>query len=184
MRVISGIFKGRKLRTLSGYRVRPTSQRVREAIFDLLEVEWDGCVVLDLFAGSGALGVEALSRGAQRAVFVEMDPAAVELLWKNLSVLGVTERAKVVRADVIRFLRKGGSKEQYGVVFADPPYGKQLASKCLMELAKRGWLSKGAMVVIEHSKREHLEEERGSLRLVSRRRYGDTMVSLYVSSGI
>ena len=182
LRVVSGFLKGRRIRTLSGYRLRPTSQRVKEAIFDLVQLEWETCEVLDLFAGSGALGIEALSRGAKRAVFVERDPAAAHLLRENLSRMGLAAMAKVVKADALRFLRKGPERERYQVVFADPPYEKDLARKCLLELAERGWVASGGMVVMEHSKREEMEEKIGSLVLESRRRYGDTLVSLYVAS--
>ena len=182
LRVVSGFLKGRKLKTLSGYRLRPTSQRVKEAIFDLVQPEWDRCDVLDLFAGSGALGIEALSRGAKKAVFVERDPAAARLLRENLSRMGLVAMAKVVRADALRFLRKGPEMERYQIVFADPPYGKDLARRCLLGLAEGGWVAQGGMVVMEHSKREEMEEKIGSLVLASRRRYGDTLVSLYVAS--
>ncbi len=179
---MSGFLKGRKLRALSGYRLRPTSHRVREAIFDLMQLEWETCHVLDLFAGSGALGIEALSRGAKKAVFVERDPAIARLLKENLSRMGLVAMAEVVKADVLRFLRKGPETERYQIVFADPPYGKDLARMCLLELAGGGWVAPGGMVVMEHSKREDLEEKIGPLVLVSRRRYGDTLVSLYVAS--
>lgn len=179
MRVVSGAARGRRLRAPAGRRTRPTSDKVKEALFDLLSLEWSGRVVLDLFAGSGALGIEALSRGAKRAVFVEKDLVAVRSLRANLETCSMLDRAKVVKADVIRFLQRGSEGHRFDVILADPPYDKGLAMVCARAVGKGEWLEKDGVLVLEHSPREDLPESLGVLIRFKLRRYGDTCVSFY-----
>ncbi|HVF75170.1 MAG TPA: 16S rRNA (guanine(966)-N(2))-methyltransferase RsmD [Acidimicrobiales bacterium] len=121
MRVVGGSERGRALRSPKGHDIRPTSDRVREAVFNMVDTLGgvDDATVVDLFAGTGALGIEALSRGAASAVFVERDRSAAALVQENLDALGLAERGKVVRLDVVRWLETAGPFE---VAFADPPY--------------------------------------------------------------
>ncbi len=179
MRVVSGTAKGIRLKAPGGRRTRPTADKVKEALFDMLRVQWAGCWVLDLFAGSGALGIEALSRGADVAVFVEKDPLAIRALRTNLQTCALADRARVVMNDVLRFLRMGSAGNRFDVILADPPYEKGLASSCLLEVDKGDWIKKGGILVVEHSVRESLPQSCLVLARVKLRRYGDTCVSLY-----
>lgn len=179
MRVVSGTAKGRRLKAPSGSRTRPTADKVKEALFDLLLVEWEGCLVLDLFAGSGALGIEALSRGARKAVFVERDLSALRILRANLETCFMLERAQVVRAEAIKFLQRGSKGGRFHVILADPPYEKGLAAGCVRAVGKGDWLEKEGILALEHSFREELPESFEALLRLELRRYGDTCISLY-----
>jgi 16S rRNA (guanine966-N2)-methyltransferase len=171
MRVVAGEFKGRPLRAAGGTRTRPTADRVREALFSILG-DVTGARVLDLFAGSGALGIEALSRGAASVTFVERDPRAVAAIRRNLDALGAS--AELVRGDALAFIRR--RRGPYDLVFVDPPYDS--AARLAGPLAERlpAVLANGARVVTESDKREPLDLP---LRLARERVYGDTRVAVY-----
>lgn len=178
MRIIAGEWKGRRLAAVKG-RVRPTSARVREAIFNILG-DLEGVSVLDLFAGTGALALEALSRGAKAAVLVEDHPAALQVLRRNLEKLGAGGRAQVLPLAVdkaLKVLARQGKK--FHLVLLDPPYGRGLAATTLTALEHADILAPGALVVAEHSSRETLAEHLQRLTLVQCRQYGDTRVSFY-----
>jgi 16S rRNA (guanine966-N2)-methyltransferase len=172
MRVIAGELGGRRLQTARGVATRPTAERVREALFSMLG-ELDGAVVLDLFAGSGALGIEALSRGAARATFVERSPQALAALRANVAALALTERSRILGGDALAALR---GNDKYDLVFLDPPYATAalLAGPLSRELP--GVLRAGARVVSESDRRAPLELE---LPLRRERRYGDTMIRIH-----
>lgn len=179
MRIIAGEFRGRRLAPLKG-RVRPTSDKVREAIFNILGSAVEGAQVLDLFAGTGALAWEALSRGARQAVLVEEEGASLEVLRRNLEALGLAERAQVLPLPVQGALKKLSARgEKFDLVFLDPPYGRGLAAATLKALEASGLLDPEARVVAEHSRREALPEQVGRLSLSRCRRYGDTQVAFY-----
>lgn len=178
MRIISGALKGRILAPVKG-RTRPTAAKVREAIFDILGPAVLEVVVLDLFAGTGALGIEALSRGAAQAVFVEDQPAALKVLRRNLETLGLQDLSLVLPLPVAAALKKLAAKgARFSLVFLDPPYGDGAAST-LAALAASGLLSPQARVVAEHSRRETLPEAGFGLARQTLRRYGDTQVAIY-----
>jgi 16S rRNA (guanine966-N2)-methyltransferase len=169
MRVVAGLAGGRRLRAPAGRKVRPTSERVREALFNSLgslEV-LEGATVVDLFAGTGALGIEALSRGAASATFVDADLQAVKVIKENLRVTGLGAKARVVHADVFRFLADAPA-EPVDLAFADPPYAFDAWPALLGALRAR-------MVAIEA--RSHIALEAGWRPLRSKR-YGDTVVTL------
>ena len=179
MRVISGKLKGKKLFTLKGMDLRPTSDRVKEAIFDILQNSIQGKRVLDLFAGTGALGIEALSRGAKGAVFVEGSPQSLAVLYKNLDACRLREQAEVLSREAqrgIEILSERG--ETFDLIFLDPPYGKGLACKALQALPGRSILAPEALIVAEHSPAEALEAI-PSLERIDQRRYGSTLVSFF-----
>jgi 16S rRNA (guanine966-N2)-methyltransferase len=195
MRVIAGRLGGRRLRAPAGLVTRPTSDRVKEAVFAMLE-DVAALHVLDLFAGTGALGIEALSRGAAQAVFVERDAGAVKVLNANLAALGIPpELAEVRRADALDALRGAASREEtYDLVFIDPPYGRaRPASLASDPPSAERWgaelsamlpalLSPGARVVVESDRRAPLELPReGASELVLERdkRYGDTSITIH-----
>jgi 16S rRNA (guanine966-N2)-methyltransferase len=179
MRIIAGEFKGRRLAAVKGH-IRPTSDRVREAIFNILGPAVLEARVLDLFAGTGALTLEALSRGAREAVLVEDQGAALGVLRRNLAALGLEDRTRVMPMPVQGALRKlAAQEEQFTLVFLDPPYERGLALETLATLQGSGLLFPEAKVVAEHSYRETLPEQVGRLKLSQGRRYGDTQVAFY-----
>jgi 16S rRNA (guanine966-N2)-methyltransferase len=180
MRIIAGAFKGRRLAPVKG-RIRPTAAKVREAVFNILGAGVDGVRVLDLFAGTGALGIEALSRGAAAAVFVEEHPEALKVLRRNLEALELSGRTEVWPLPVTAALKKAaGRGERFGLAFLDPPYGGDAAAAALSTLASLDLLGSGARVVVEHSRRESLPEACGALMRLTVRRYGDTQVAFYL----
>jgi 16S rRNA (guanine(966)-N(2))-methyltransferase RsmD len=175
VRVIAGTYGGRRLTAPPGSRTRPTSDRVREALFSILGVRLGGARVLDLFAGSGALGIEALSRGAESAVFVDDAPAAIRAIRANLEALQID--AGVRRADALRFLgAASGDGAQYDLVFLDPPY--RLADTLAGRLSEAlpAVLAPGAVAVAESDRRAPLALD---LPLLDERRYGDTLIRIY-----
>ena len=171
MRVVAGEFRGRRLAAPRGIRTRPTADRVREALFSILG-EVSGARVLDLYAGSGALGIEALSRGAESAVFVERDARAAAVIERNLASLGLDQR--VVTQDVMRFLAR--ARGRFDLVFCDPPYDS--ASSLAGPLAERlpALTSEGARIVTESDKRTPLELP---FPLLRERTYGDTRIAIH-----
>ena len=181
MRITAGSLRGRRLTTHRGKAIRPTSSRVREAMFNLLQDRIDGARVLDLFAGAGALGIEALSRGAASVVFVDSSRTARRTIEGNLKQLELREYAQVFCCEVnkaIKALSQDG--ERFGIVFVDPPYGKGLAQDSLRAIAQESILAQDGIVLVEHDKREQIGDEYGILRLKSSKRYGDTQVSVFV----
>jgi 16S rRNA (guanine966-N2)-methyltransferase len=175
MRVIAGELGGRRLVTARGARTRPTAERVREAVFSMLG-ELDGAVVLDLFAGSGALGIEALSRGATRATFVERAPRALAALRTNLAALALTERARVIGGDALAALR---GDDKYDLVFLDPPYAIVAGLAGALSRDLPDVLAAGARVVSESDRRAPLAL---ALPLLRERRYGDTLIRIHEST--
>ena len=179
MRIIAGEFKGRRLAAVKG-RVRPTSDRVREAIFSVLGAAVVEAAVLDLFAGTGALSLEALSRGAKHAVLVEEHGTALKILRDNIDTLDLESRTRVLPLPVTRALKTLAAQgEQFSLVFLDPPYERGLVPKTLAALQDSSLLLPKARVVAEHSQRETLPELVGRLNLSQSRRYGDTQVAFY-----
>ena len=176
MRVIAGRLGGRRLRPPPEAGVRPTSDRVREALFAQLGALEDAHV-LDLYAGTGALGIEALSRGASAAVFVERSPASLAVLQDNLGHLGLEAQSRIVRGDALAVVRRlGRSAERFDLVLADPPYAFEVGPELLTLLLAARIVAPGGTVVIESSRRHPLRPVVG-WRVVSDRRYGDTVVT-------
>lgn len=172
MRIVAGSFKGRRLHAPAGASTRPTADRVREALFSILGT-LDGERVLDLFAGSGALGIEALSRGAAEAIFVDSDSRAVAAIRRNLDAVGV--ESSVRRRDALAYLRDA-SERPFDLVFLDPPYSS--ASELAGPLSERlpAVLSENARIVSESDKRNPLEL---TLPLIDERVYGDTRIAIH-----
>jgi 16S rRNA (guanine966-N2)-methyltransferase len=182
VRVIAGRYGGRRLKAPRGRTTRPTSDRVREALFSLLG-DVDGATVLDLFAGTGALGIEALSRGAARAVFVERDPAALRALQANLAALELREPAAEVRsADALLGLRTARERrETYDLLFVDPPYGDARAWEGKLSAALPPLLAPAGRVVVESDRRMPLalDVRQEGLEVEQERRYGDTSITIH-----
>jgi 16S rRNA (guanine(966)-N(2))-methyltransferase RsmD len=185
LRVIAGRFGGRLLADAPSAGVRPTADRVREALFAALG-DVSGARVLDLYAGTGALGIEALSRGAARAVFVERSSAALAVLRKNLESLGLggaSEEARVVRGDAFGALRRLARAGQcFDLVLVDPPYGSGEATRALAALVETRVLSPTGEVVVETSRRHPVAPVAG-LALRGERRYGDTLIARFGPQG-
>lgn len=172
-----------RLKVPKGHRVRPTQERVKEAVFDILVSRFPlyDIQVLDLFAGSGSLGIEALSRGARRAVFIEPSPAAWKALAENLRMSRLRSRGRIIRATVLRGLRVVEEEgTRFGGVFLDPPYDQGWINKILPILARSPILEKEAWVVVEHGSQERVADSCPPLVLTDRRHYGTTWVSFYV----
>lgn len=178
MRIVGGEFRGRALKGPSSLAVRPTSDRLRESLFNILAHGFgealEGARVIDLFAGTGALGLEALSRGARFALFVDDGAEARALLRANIETLGVAGRTKVFRRDATK-LGAMPPGEGHTLAFLDPPYGKDLAPRALVSLREGGWLAPGALAVVEEEASAPLEPVDGFERL-DRRAYGDTQL--------
>lgn len=183
MRVIAGTAKGRRLKGPRGIGVRPTADRVKEALFSILQSRFDlrGAVVLDLFAGTGSMGVEALSRGAARVVFVEQDRRAAAIVKQNIAICGFAPQAELRVVPVHRALATLASgRARFDGVFADPPYGKGLLGETLGQLATADILRPGAWVIVEGRIDDDVAEEFGPLRLTQTRRYGKTKLMLFL----
>ncbi len=192
MRLTGGLDRGRRLWAPRGASTRPTSAKVREAIFNILGPP-PLAAVLDLYAGTGALGIEALSRGARAVVFVERDPRALAALRRNLREVGQEEDVRPqgpegktvsvigtdVRTALRRLSRTGDAAARFGWVFLDPPYAGGEMGAALAELSGGSLLDSCAVVVVEHDKRHRPAESVGQLFLTDRRSYGDTEVSFY-----
>jgi len=178
MRVIAGSLKGKRLASPSGLSTRPTADRTKESIFNILAGQLEKKRVLDLFAGTGALGIEALSRGASFAVFVDNHKMALQAIRKNIQTLNLTSCARIVKCDIVgnlHFLK--AEPEPFDFVFMDPPYGIDALLPVLSVIATLNVLSCNARIVVEHSARETLESLPESLILADQRRFGKTLVS-------
>jgi len=180
VRVIGGALKGRRLYPVRGLTIRPTTDYLRESIFNILSGCMEDAVVLDLFAGTGSLGIEALSRGAASAVFIDKDPQAIKALVRNISAFSLEEQCTIVRRDILRGLSFLKSTVQaFDLVFIDPPYGQGFVEPTLHILNRAECTAKEAYIVIEHSAHETLPQEVARLMRTDQRRYRKTLVSFY-----
>jgi len=181
MRIIGGTAKGRRLLTAKGLAIRPTQDRVKESLFNIIGEAMIGAEVLDLFAGAGSIGLEALSRGASHAVFVEKNAHHVKVLRKNLSNCGFSQAAEIYCRDALKVLGPlSRAAKKFDFIFADPPYGNSdLALETLKRLDSSKLLAKNGLVVIEHSKRVALPEALSQLGLFRQKQFGDTVLSFY-----
>lgn len=178
MRIISGTSKGKRLATPKGQALRPTSDRVKESIFNILGEVVEGKAVLDLFAGTGNLGIEALSRGAQRVLFVERGREATRLIKSNLSQCGMANISEIIPKDVIRaigILHQRG--ETFDLILMDPPYKRGLIKKTLWKLQSHRIYHGDSILIIEHDRREPLPTDLDGWYLIRQRKIGDTLIS-------
>lgn len=183
MRIIGGAFKGRALIAPKGMATRPTADGAREALFNVLahrdDFTFEGARVVDLFAGSGALGLEALSRGAAFCLFVETDSAARGAVRDNVEALGLFGATRIHRRSAVELGDKpAGVGPPFTLAFLDPPYGNDLCVKALSTLRKGGWLAEGALAIVEQGKDEKPVEAEGYLEL-DRRRWGAAQIGIY-----
>lgn len=181
MRITGGQSKGRLLASLKGLSIRPSSDKVREAVFNLLGQEITGLKVLDLFAGTGSFGLEALSRGALWAMFIDNSRHSINLIKKNLKLCNYESAGFVLKWDLIRGLpwKNPLMGKKIDLVFIDPPYGKDLMVPVLSNLSDRGTLAPHSTVVAESSKNNTVPDRLGKLRLFDTRIYGDTRIDIF-----
>jgi 16S rRNA (guanine(966)-N(2))-methyltransferase RsmD len=187
MRIVTGKFKGREIISPpKSIELRPTSDRVREAIFDVIRFNIADSVFLDLFAGSGAIGIEAISEGARFAVFVEKNPVALRVIKKNIKMLGIENQTLIIKQDVLNFIKSPFSfesfKEKFDFVFLDPPYASKLAGQTMQALVNFPFLKSDSIIIAEHSDGEILPEElkgTNSFKRFREKKYGNIAVSYY-----
>lgn len=184
MRVIAGALKGRRLVTPRGATTRPTADQVRIALMDTLGPWLPDARLLDLFAGAGGVGFEALSRGAAHATFVERDPRAIAALVENIRTLGLEPRTSVVRGDVARQLeRMAGEARQFQIVFLDPPYATDDGERVLEALGEGLLLAPDGFVIAQHLTKRRPAQEYGVLRAFRDRRFGETTLTFFRAGG-
>jgi 16S rRNA (guanine(966)-N(2))-methyltransferase RsmD len=177
MRIVAGRLKGRRLNGPAGAGVRPTSDGLRETLFNVLGTQVDGTRVLDGFAGTGAVGLEALSRGATRATFVEKDRRALAVIRQNIDACGVAADCDVIPADLLTLGQRGPGLGPFDFVFLDPPYEEPAVDAVVTSAA--AWVSPGGILVLEHSKRRASPEQAGALVRYRILQAGDSALSFY-----
>ena len=181
MRIVGGDFRGRALATPKSNAIRPTIDRTRESLFNILMHAYpeslDGTRVMDVFAGTGAVGLEALSRGCRNALFVENGVEGRALLWENIDTLGLHGRTRILRRDATR-LGAIGALEPFHLIFADPPYGKGLGEQALRAAHEGGWLEPGALAILEESA-DVEPQVYMAFKWLETRAFGDTKMHFY-----
>ncbi|QAS51117.1 16S rRNA (guanine(966)-N(2))-methyltransferase RsmD [Halobacillus litoralis] len=181
MRVIAGDFKGRQLMSVPTHKTRPTTDKVKEAVFHVIGPYFEGGKALDLFAGSGGLGIEALSRGAESCIFVDQQPKAIQTIYDNIKKLDIEERVEVFKTDAMRAIKAAGKRElTFDYIFLDPPYNK-FSYKDLMEaLLENDLIAESATIICEHDASEEIPEEVGHLKRLKTDYYGSNIgVSIF-----
>lgn len=180
MRIISGDARGIKLQTLEGDETRPTIERVKEAMFSSIQFITPGAMVLDLFAGSGQLGIEALSRGAKSCVFIDQSRDAVAIIQSNLKAASLYEKARVASAEAVSYLK--ACKEKFDIAFIDAPYNKDILPQILPLLAPL--MSENGVVLCESEKTAKLPQQAGTLALKKQYKYGIVLVTRYEQGAV
>ena len=180
LRIISGSLKGRSLKTLNGNNTRPTADRVKESLFNIIHSRLPGSTVLDLFAGTGNLGLEAISRGSNIAVFVEKDRKALAVLRDNCKALGCTENTVVMPMDVLRAIKCLQDKGfVFDIVFMDPPYDRDFELPVIMALSESRIVRGDGIIIVEHMTTDDQPDTAGDFTRFDTRRYGNTSISFY-----
>lgn len=180
MRVITGIARGRTLTAVPGMDVRPTAEKVKEAVFSSIQFEVEGARVLDLFCGSGQMGIEALSRGAGLCVFVDQARASIEVTRRNLAVTGLAGASRVIQSDAQSFLRGAAlrsTREKFDIAFLDPPYSQGIVQEILPLLPPL--MNDAGVILCEHEEKDLLADAVGEFRRVRKYRYGRISISAY-----
>lgn len=178
MRIIAGKLKGRRLVSFKADHIRPTTDRVKEALFNILQNDVPGARVLDLFSGTGNLAIEAYSRGASYIEAVELNKHSLKIISDNLKVLKIEKDVRVIRRDVFDYIR-GFNGQPFDLVFIDPPFTEKMAHDVLGAMAKSEVCRKGGMVIIEASKHERVDEAYGPFKLLDRRDFGDKSAFIF-----
>lgn len=181
MRVITGSARGRRLKELEGMETRPTTDRVKEGLFNILQFDIEGRRVLDLFAGTGQLGIECLSRGAAAAVFVDRRADAVKLIRENLKITDLTDRARVVSGDSMEYLKS--LREKFDIILLDPPYAAGVLEEAIAHIARFDILAPHGIIVAEHPVEKALPALSAPYRLHKSYRYGKIGLTVYRRGG-
>ena len=185
MKIITGRAKGKRLVTLEGDATRPTSERIREALFSSIQFDIEGRRVLDLFAGSGALGLEAISRGAQSAMFIDSARDAIEVVKKNARALGFFDECRYLVSDWRNYLRKASGREVFDLVFIDPPYSMMCCKEAALRLGESGMLAKGALLVLESGEEQIAEGDFPGFETIKSTHYGKkTFLNILLYRGL
>jgi len=181
LRVIAGSLKGRRLEAVPGSATRPTTDKIKEAVFQIMGPFFEGGSCLDLFAGSGSLGIEALSRGMERAVFVDKSQKAVQVIRQNLAALTVEDQAEVFRADAYRAIHAAAKRGlAFDLLLLDPPYRKLDYGKLISEMDELGLIREGGIIYCEHDPADSMPEENEALQLLKRTDYSRTIgITIY-----
>ena len=181
LRVISGTAKGHNLKTIKGNTTRPTSDRVKESLFNIISAYIPDCTVLDLFAGTGNLGIEALSRGAKFALFVDKSRECYNIIMENLIHTKLTDKAKVLTYEIgqglFNIIKEMG---KFDIIFLDPPYNKNLIQETLNYIIKSDIINENGIIVAERDVDDILPEKVGNFKLIRNQKYGDTIISFYI----
>ncbi len=181
MRIVAGKYRSRLIRSPKPEGVRPTKDRIREALFNIIKENVAGAEVLDLFAGSGAFGIEAISRGAKSVVFVDDERECIKTIDDNLKDLGVEkDKFTILKMDVVKAINKlVNDGKKFDIVLMDPPYYKDMVKKCLIKLSERDILNPLCIIIAEHHKRDVLPQEIGGITSYRTARYGDICLTFY-----
>ena len=180
MRIIAGMYKGRSLISPPDFRIRPTTDRVKQRLFDCLGIPFDFEHVLDLFAGTGNLGLEALSRGAKDVVFVDSSKVAVKIIEQNCTRVAVSDAVQIIRGDVFRVIhRLSREGKKYDLVFADPPYAQLLATRLLQTVVSSGILTEKGVFALEHASHDIGYADLLPISLLTQKVSGETTFSIY-----
>ena len=179
MRIVSGKARGTKLMSLDGMETRPTTDRVKESIFNIINSDIYDSEVLDLFSGSGALGIEAASRGAKKVVLVENNIKCRDVINKNVEKSKLTDIIDIVIGDAEVFIVKSAGKAKFDLIFMDPPYKKNIVEPILKKIVESNILSDDGIIVVEHSREDNIPENVGNLFAYKNKKYGITCVSIY-----
>lgn len=186
MRVVSGTAKGRPLKAVPGTGTRPTTDKVKEAVFSMIGPYFEGGNVLDLFAGSGGLGIEALSRGMDKGVFIDLEPKSIEVIRANLKATGLDSKAEVYRNEAGRALKLLAKRAyRFDLVFLDPPYRMKNVDELMLAMQENDMLAEDATIVVEYDAGHEYEETIGHFEQTRKTTYGDTAISIYrYSTGV
>ncbi|SES66421.1 16S rRNA (guanine(966)-N(2))-methyltransferase RsmD [Natronincola peptidivorans] len=180
MRIIAGKARGYRLITPKDFKIRPTSDRVKESIFNIIQNYIIDGIVIDLFAGTGSLGLEALSRNAEKVYFVDKDKDSIDIIKQNLSKMNLLAKGEIIHADVISAINNLTEKKvQADIIFMDPPYNKGLGNAALEDIDTSELLAPSGRIIIEHDKSEDMPIEMNKLHQFRRKDYGNTSVSFY-----
>jgi 16S rRNA (guanine(966)-N(2))-methyltransferase RsmD len=185
MKIVAGKNRGNKLKSLKGLSIRPTSQKVREALFDILGISIEGTYFLDLFAGTGAIGIEALSRGAQKVIFIEKEIKCIKIIKENLKKTKNNQNSLVFKIDFLSGIKLLAKKNYLlDFIFLDPPYNMGLVNISLLEISKLPILKKNSVVIVQNYKKEKVEENINNLKLYDQRKYGESYLSFFSNTNI
>ena len=185
LRIITGKAKGKRIETLAGEATRPTSERIKEALFSSIQFDIEGRRVLDLFAGSGQLGLESLSRGAESVSFVDMSREAIDIVKRNAKFTGFFDSCRYIVSDFRNYIRKASGRDKYDLVFIDPPYSMECCAEALRRLVSSKLLSAGAIVVLESGSEEIKADELEGFEVIKSTHYGKkTFLNILLYRGI